>query len=191
MTRAPRSPRKPPPAPTEASLHEAALTYLSRYAAPQAGVLRVLDRRIARWAASDDGDQDRAREARQVARRIVAQLAETGAISDSAFAQARSRSLRRAGKSARAIGAHLASRGVTADVTDAGKPPDDLGAAAIHIRRRRLGPFRVTSESPDSRRKELASLARAGFPHTIASAALRLSREEAETLITRFRDDIA
>jgi regulatory protein len=183
-----RPPRKPPPDPTEASLHEAALTYLSRYAATRAGLVRVLDRRIARWLASDAGDADKAQIARDAARRVAAKLAETGAVNDAAFAQARTRTLQRAGKSARAISAHLAAKGVSSELGAARPPPDDLGAAAIHLRRRRLGPYRSVEDSQEQRRRELAAMARAGFPHAIASAALRLSRAEAEALIIQFRE---
>ncbi len=38
------------PAPTEALLHEAALNHLARFAATEVGLVRVLQRRVARWA---------------------------------------------------------------------------------------------------------------------------------------------
>jgi regulatory protein len=185
-----RPPRKPPAKPTESLLHGAALTHLARYGATAAGLLRVLDRRVARWAASEAGDAEGAAAARAAARRVVAMLAESGAVNDQAYAEARSRSLRRAGKSGRAVAAHLSSKGVPGEVSGALPTPDaggELGAAAIHIRRRRLGPFRTAAELPETRRRELASLARAGFAQPVAMAALRLSREEAEALIIQFR----
>jgi regulatory protein len=185
-----RAPIKPPPTPTEKSLQEAALTHLSRYGATQAGLLRVLDRRIARWAASEAGESSQAAAARQAARHVVAKLAETGAVDDAAFAQARVRSLRRTGKSGRAIGAHLAAKGVSQELTAGLRGSDELGAAVIHLRRRRLGPFRTKDASPETGKRELAALARAGFPHPVASAALRLTRDEAEALITQYRDDL-
>src|SRR3954454_18021269 len=56
MVKRPES-RLPGPPPDAASLHEAFVRHLARYAATRAGLLRVLERRIARWerAASDDG----------------------------------------------------------------------------------------------------------------------------------------
>jgi regulatory protein len=186
-----RDPRKPLPTPTEALLHDAALTHLSRYGATQAGLLRVLDRRIARWAASEAGDPEQAAAARQAARRVVARLAESGAVDDAAFAQARVRSLRRSGKSGRAIGAHLAAKGVSQEMTPDLGGTDDLGAAVIHLRRRRLGPFRTKDPLPETGKRELAALARAGFPHQVASAALCLSRDEAEALITQYRTEVS
>ena len=38
------------PAPGPAQLHEAALRHLARFAATEAGLIRVLDRRVQRWA---------------------------------------------------------------------------------------------------------------------------------------------
>jgi regulatory protein len=193
MARAPfpaRKPRKPPAEPTESLLHDAALTYLSRYGATQAGVVRVLDRKIARWAAAEPEAADRAAAAKATARAIVARLAATGAVNDAAFATSRAKSLQRAGKSGRAIGAHLAARGVTQELakdTVTGDADQELAAAVIHARKRRLGPFRKLAETPDLRRKELGNMARAGFAHGIARQALNLTADEAEALIIAFR----
>ena len=118
-------------------------------------------------------------------------MAESGALDDAAFAATRTRSLRRTGKSARAIGAHLAARGVPGEVAaelPATSGQDELAAAAIHLRKRRAGPFRTKAEQPGTARRELASLARAGFAHQAAAAALRLSTEEAEALIIAYRE---
>jgi regulatory protein len=186
-----RPPKKPPPYPTDSLLHEAALSHLARYAATRAGLLRVLDRKVMRWAASEAGDPDQAATARAAARQVVERLTASGVVSDKAFAEARSRSLSRAGKSARAIGAHLSSRGVGAElarqsvVVDADR---ELAAACIHVRRKRLGDFRAAETAPEQHRRDLASLARAGFSHGVAKQALLLSRDDAEALITQFRD---
>jgi regulatory protein len=122
----------------------------------------VLDRRIGKWAASGAGDGDAARSAREAARRVVAALAESGAVDDQAFAQIRGASLRRAGKSTRAIGAHLSAKGVPGEITAArndkgeGGEAAELGAAAVHLRRRRLGAFRTAADTPQLRKRELA-----------------------------------
>ncbi len=120
----------------------------------------------------------------------MARLAEAGAVSDSAFAQSRARSLARAGRSRRAIGAHLARSGVPGALASATLPSDEqaeFAAALIHVRRRRMGPWRKQDASPELARRELASLARAGFPHSLATRALRAGREEADALIAAFR----
>jgi regulatory protein len=196
MPRAPfaaRKPRKPPAEPTEAALHEAALVYLSRYGATQAGVVRVLDRKIARWASATEDSAEPAAAARAAARAVVARLAATGAVNDTAFATARSRSLQRAGKSSRAIGAHLSARGVQQELAHDVLPQDadhELAAAVIHARKRRLGPFRKADAAADTYRKELGNMARAGFAHGVAKQALQLTEDEAEALITAFRAEL-
>jgi regulatory protein len=181
------------PTPTAETLHEAALNYLARFAATEARLTRVLNRRIARWAAEQEGAEAAAAQAglaRAAARAVVARLAEAGVVSDAAFAEARSRSLARAGRSRRAIAAHLAQRGVPQAVASAALPTSaeaELAAAVIHARRRRAGPFAQGDTTPEAARRTLASFARAGFSQDVAQAALRLSRADAEALIEKFR----
>ena len=197
--------RRPPtagPAPTEARLHEAALNHLARFAATEAGLTRVLQRRVARWGqrAEREGMAPEAiapilaqgrTAAAQVARRLVA----AGAVDDSAFAAARARRLARAGRSRRAIAAHLAAKGVdgamAADtLEEAGM--DEVTAALAHLRRRRQGPFAPNPpEEAEAARavrmKAMAALARAGFPREVAEAALDMEAAEAEARLIESR----
>ncbi len=195
------------PAPTAARLYEAALRHLARFSATEAGLVQVLARRIDRWArraAGEMQDRDRAEvetaseaitatagvalaDAREVAARLVA----TGVIDDALFAASRTRRLRREGRSARAVGAHLASRGVDAETAREAVPNDEateLVAALAAARRRRIGPFR-RAETIDkaARMKELAMLARGGFSHAIARTALAMDAEDAETMLIQSR----
>ena len=190
----PRKPPRPPAEPTEAALRDAAVTYLSRYGATQASVVRVLDGRIARWVRATGDADGKAPAAKAAARAIVASLAATGAVDDTAFAASRARSLQRAGKSGRAIGAHLAAKGGAAEVAHDALPENaghELAAAVIHARKRRLGPFRTKGvDSPELRRRELGNMARAGFAHGVARQALGLSADEAEALIVQFRAEL-
>ncbi len=177
-------------APTEAALEEAALAHLARYATTRAALLRVLDRRIARWAEATGAEEADIASARAVARRVVERLAAKGAVNDAAFAEARARRLAQSGRSAVAIAAHLAQRGAGEEAgpaIEAALPDEEaaIAAALITLRRRRLGPF---SPDPTAHRdKALAALARAGFSRRIADAALATGWEEAEALIARFR----
>jgi regulatory protein len=184
---------KPPPAqaPDAAALHDAALTYLARYAATEASLRRMLERRIDRWARlAQTGDADRdvittqAAAAKLAARGVIAQLAAAGAVNDAAFAESRVRSLTRAGRSQRAIGAHLAAKGVNAEtqrrLLSENAEDAELAAALVLARRRRIGPFRA-GDPPDAagRRRELAIFARAGFPQSVAARALDTETPEA------------
>ena len=194
MTPAPHRRAVAPP-PDAGALHDAALDYLARYAATEAGLHRVLERRIERWARRAEGDAAtvaaQAAYAREVARRVVARLAAAGVLNDTAFAEARARTLARAGRSRRAVAAHLAAKGVDLSAAQAALPEDDeseLAAALVLARKRRIGPFR-RGGPPDAagRQRELATLARAGFPQAVARQALAFDADQAEALVNQFR----
>jgi regulatory protein len=172
--------------PDRQELHEAALRHLARYAATAAGLTRVLDRRIARWAAAEDGAPEAAAEARREARAVVARLVEAGVVDDAGFAAARAQRLARSGRSRRAVAAHLAARGVDGETAQAALATDDLASALVHARRRRIGPFRAAAGADaEARRRELAVLARAGFPRDVAERALAMPAEEAAALVAQ------
>ena len=146
-----------------ARLRRAALAYLARYAAPEAHVRRILQRRLERGAARGAeiraGDED--------IDAVLADLARLGLIDDRAWAEAQARSLRRRGASARGLAARLSSRGAPpAEIERVLAEEDDgaeLRAARALARRRRLGPWRDPAERAARREKDMAALARAGF----------------------------
>ena len=199
MTRRAKPPDQalPAPAPDQAALRRAAIAHLACYAATRAGLLRVLERRIDRWARTALAGEDaadiapNAATAREAARRVVADLAAEGAISDAAFAEQRVRRLVRGGRSRQAVAAHLAARGVGRDTAQAVLPDDprkELAAALALARRRRLGPFRAEPADAESRARSLSVLARAGFSRGIAEQALDADPAEAEQLVAWLRD---
>lgn len=184
------------PPPDEARLAEAALAHLARFAATEAGLRRVLARRVDRWAraAEAEGQADigpRAAAAKAaaavVARRMVAQ----GAVDDAAFAESRARRLLRTGRSRRAALAHLRGKGVDAATAAAALPEGEeaeLAAALAFCRRRRIGPFgAAAAPTPEALLKALGALARAGFGHDVAGRALRMDPAEAEGLLIAAR----
>ncbi|MCB8883255.1 RecX family transcriptional regulator [Acidisoma cellulosilytica] len=179
-----------------ASLREAALAYTARYGGTAAALARALDRRIRRWAdarlsvenADREGINAQAAILRQQAAKLVAGLAASGAVNDQAFAEGRARRLRRAGRSRRAVLAHLAAKGVDAAQAGAAVPEDDaaeLAAALAFARRRRIGPFSATDEDlpPDEQNRVLAAFGRAGFSGATARRILSYERDEAEDLL--------
>jgi regulatory protein len=177
-------------APTEATLHAAALAHLARYAATRAGLIRVLDRRVDRWARATAAEGDSVQAGRRAVRAVVARLAAAGAVDDAAFAAARARGMTRAGRSRRAVAAQLAAHGVDADTARQALPSDpdsELAAALVLARRRRIGPFRTTPAEAEALRRELGMLARAGFARDVATAALRMDPEAAAALVHRLR----
>jgi len=175
----------------------AALAYLARFAATEAGLKRMLARRIQSWARTAKADPEAiaaaCAQARAAIPPIVARLVGSGVLSDSAFAEARARSLARAGRSGRAIAAHLAAKGVPPPLAKAATPTNpehELAAALVYARKRRLGPWRKTDPAPEIFGRELASLARAGYGQDIARQALATPRDDAEAMISAFRSSL-
>lgn len=180
------------------------MAHLARYSATEIGLVRVLDRRIQRWAsrAATFGDPpDRVAElaasARVAARTVAKALVASGVVDDAAYAEARARSLTRSGRSRRVIGAHLAQRGIDPDLAAASLPDDadtELAAALTQARRRRIGPFGEQDPPSDDplaesriRNRALGALARAGFSRDVAERALSMERDEADRLILHLK----
>ncbi len=168
------------------------MAHLARFAATETSLTRILHRKLDRWAATADREHapPELAAARMAVAEIVRQLVASGAVNDAQFAEIRARSLIRSGRSRRAVSAHLAARGVAPELAAAALPADEgheLAAALIHARKRRLGPWRTQPATPETLRRELGSLARAGFSGAIATAAQRLGAEEADALIAAFR----
>ncbi len=181
---------EPGVAPTRASLHEAALSYLARSAATADSVTKTLQRRIASWArratrAGKDVEvvaADVARAKDEIAP-IVARLKEVGLVDDVAFAETRARRLARAGRSRRAISAHLAGKGVASQIVREAVPHDaavELDAAIAFARRKRIGPFAREAPDESAKKKALGAMARAGFDWSVCERVLRMDREAAD-----------
>ncbi|BAU37761.1 recombinase A [Acetobacter pasteurianus NBRC 101655] len=194
-------------------LREAALAHLARFGTTRHGLEQVLLRRIARWekqALKAGADTEEVAEAAQALRPVVAEIAEEmvrlGAVDDASFATARARRLVRSGRSGRAVQAHLAARGVEADLRDAalqdaveGFSPAqrELCAALVLARKRRLGPFATPYVADDEdadteqvlarRHKALGVLARAGYARDVAEQVLDMPPTEAEDWMQRLR----
>jgi len=171
--------------PNAATLYEAALNHMARYAATEMSLARVLAKRVERWGRLQEEaePEETARAMRQAKAEIpgvLARLRELGVLNDAAFAVSRAKRLTREGKSRRATLAHLAAKGVRApNLPD--DPERELAAACAYLRRRRAGPF---GNAPAD--KILAAMARGGFTQATARRALGLEREEAEALIKSF-----
>lgn len=178
--------------PDRASLHDAALRHLARYATTQAGLMRVLARRIDRWARATQADAEAVVPLIALAQAEAATLAASGLVDDAAFAASRARSLTRAGRSRRAVVAHLAQRGVATEILEATAQQDpqaELAAALLVARKRRVGPFGPPDPDAPARHKALGMLARAGFSQDTARRALAMDKAEAEERIIRLRRD--
>jgi regulatory protein len=178
------------PPPDEASLREAALNYLARYATTEVALRRVLERRIDRWAHQAVGRDDAGEHvaaAKAIIPAIVARMVELGLINDAAFAEARARGMALSGRSRRMIAAKLMAKGIAPDQAREVVPEHqggELASALILARKRRIGPFR---RAESDRNRELGVLARAGFPRDVALRVLEMEAAEAENIIHEAR----
>jgi regulatory protein len=105
----------------------------------------------------------------------------SGLVNDERFARNLSEQLSTRGKSRRAIVQKLRMRGIVSSVVEDVVPKSsatELEAARALVKRRRLGPFRPEDERLEHRRKDLATLARAGFDHGIAVRALGYGNDD-------------
>jgi regulatory protein len=170
--------------PTPESLAKAALNYLGRYAASEASLRRILENRLRRAALHDQtfaANKDVQRHLQNSIENIIERYRKSGALNDAAYAEMKVHSLRRAGRSARAIHQKLGHAGVGKEMIESALagPEDEsdpegaeIKAAVGLARRRRLGPFRPGRGNPTLYRKDLAALARAGFSFDVARQVL-------------------
>jgi len=169
--------------PTPDNLANVALFYLSRFAASEESLRRVLENRIRRAAmvnadfAANTATQEKLR---HVIGSIIGQHRKSGVLNDAAFAEMKVNSLRRAGRSQRRIAQQLHSKGVAPEIIEKALKPDDdenadvaeHKAALAFARRRTLGPFRKKAASFEQLRKDMATMARAGFSYDMARQVL-------------------
>lgn len=158
-------------------LRAQARRHLQRYWPSIEQLRRVLRRRVDRFCRERGGPRG---PGYSMVEAILVELQESGALNDLRFARSWVDSLHNRGDSRPRIRGKLRQKGVRGDIIDqalrerdeaamdAGVDPV-LARAAAHLRRRRLGPYRYDAEKRDERRqKDLAAMARAGFPYGVA-----------------------
>lgn len=176
--------RKPPKKITPDYLYNAGLAYLQRFPASTGYFRTVMMRKVDR-SCRHHTQQDRAACAAMVDD-VIGKFHTQGLLNDEAYLRGMVNSLRRRGASSMGIKSKLAAKSLSADVVaqalsqhadDTGA--DDLGAALILARRKKIGAFRPPSKE-FNRDKELATLARAGFSYDTAEKALSMEMDDAE-----------
>jgi regulatory protein len=179
--------RKPPKKITPTYLHNAGMAYLERFPASSGHFRSILMRKVDK-SCRHHKEQDRDACAAMVDD-LITKFLSMGLLNDDAYVKGMVTSYRRRGLSGNAIKAKLGAKRLSSDVidqalnnhTDEGGG-DDLEAAVLLTRRKKLGPFRSPSKEAN-RDKELATLARTGFSYDTASKALSMDLDEAEDII--------
>jgi len=152
------------------------LAYLDRYGGPSARLRRSLARRARRKGLEAD-------DAEAMIQAAMAEIERLGVLDDVAFARGKASTLRRRGASRRGAMAKLQATGLDAATAEAAlaEHDDNFGpdgdperaAARRYAERRRLGPWRADPETrPERRDRDIAAMARAGFPVRLAIAVI-------------------
>lgn len=118
--------------------------------------------------------------------RIVARCVDAGYLDDRRLAVAKTASLRRSGRSTRLLRQKLKGKGLAAALVDEvtkASADDELAAAFVLARKKRLGPFRRAAVDREGRARELAVLARAGFSFGVAKRVVDSSQSEAQRTV--------
>ncbi len=169
--------RKAPKRITEIYLRRVLGWYLERYDAPEAHVRRLMMRRVRRSVRHHELDLEECTEMLEAA---LEEFVAAGLIDDRRFAENLARTGRARGWSTRRLQQAMREKGVGSELSrevmeeqqeDLEHDPD-LVAAVRYARRRRFGPWRREDAREDAYRRELASLARAGFSFGIARQVL-------------------
>lgn len=163
--------KRPGPRPVTASyLRNAAMHYISAHSASIAMVRQTLERRACRRLCVTTLDEA----TRNLIEVAIAEIVNLGLVDDARFAEGRARVLARRGLPQRRIMQGLRSKGLDRETIaqTTGHVVDELAQARRYVERKRLGPYRRGGVTPDSRRKDLAALGRAGFSRATAVKAL-------------------
>lgn len=157
-------------------VRRAAMAYLERYASSTENLRRVLQRKVMKRCRQRDEDP---MQHHGLIEEAIAAALRAGLVDDDRYAQAKAASLRRRGRSARAIQARLSAKGIDRTVIAAAlDSTEDTEEEAAHVlaRRRKLGPYRLR-ERAVYRDKDMAALCRAGFSFDIVRRLMEDGRD--------------
>ena len=169
--------KKTPKPVTAKRLENIALYHLERFPSSAANLRQVLLRRVRKAARFHDTDEAQASE--WIAE-IIAKLTRMGLLDDLVYAEAQARKMVKRGTSRRSALAKLQAKGVDPGTAETAleSVQDELGAnaeqmaAEKYAQRRRLGPYRTKERTEESDRKDMAAMARAGYPYDVVQSLL-------------------
>lgn len=130
---------------------------------------------------------------------LIKKFERAGLLGDESYARGLAESLRRQGRSERAIAAKLQGKGIERDLIQktlsllkeieeqSGMHSGEIQAALRLARKKKIGPFAPAEieDNEPSNKKALGMFARAGFSYDTFRIILSFAREEAEALIDR------
>lgn len=163
-------------------LKNSSLYYLSRFSTSSENLKRVLMRKVARSANHHGTDPE---ECQLLIEELIANYLRSGLLDDNAYAKTQATNLHNKGNSSRNIRSKLRQKGLKSDIIEMAvsalskdyKNPERV-AAIRFAKRRRLGPFQKKELNEETRKKHMATMARAGFSYEIAKYIIYINNEE-------------
>ena len=156
---------------TAAVFEYAAVRYLTRYMATEQMLRRVLQRRAKRFIYKHGGSIE---EAQPLIDAEVLKRTQDGSINDQRYAEVLSEALQKQGNSKPQIRQKLRNKGVDGNIIQSvlenrtGDNPD-YQAACRYAKKRGFGPYRKDAiQRAERRKKDLASMVRAGHPYSVS-----------------------
>ncbi|WP_417317536.1 regulatory protein RecX [Emcibacter sp.] len=190
MTRTSRKAKKVTPT----YLRNATYRYLERYASSEENLRRILRQKVKRRLSAGGEDGTLTAEHDGWIEDTIQYCRKHTLINDELYALSKARSFLRSGNSRAKIIQKLQAKGVSRDLAERvlSEIAEEMGdseifAAAGYVRRRRFGPFSANAADEDKRRKEMASMARAGFSFDLSRQVLEMDREDLEDLLFSVR----
>ncbi len=157
---------------SEKSLTNVALFYLRKHSASRKGLVQMLERKVKLALRAKGGDPAAMK---AIVDGVVAHMEKNGYVDDARFAESKTASLHRQGKSSRVIQMKLREKGIEpalAAKSAVSTPEQEFEAACMLVKRKRLG------RDPERKQKDFAVLMRAGFGSDLARRALKAAAEE-------------
>lgn len=182
--------RKLPKKITPDYLHNSGLYYLQRFSASSAQFRSVMARKVKKSClVRPEQDYE---SCMQMVDELVAKFQRSGLLNDDLYAQGAVSSLRRQGKSQKAISMKLKTKGLAdnliskkllshAEESGHDTHHAELISAILHMRKKKIGPFAGKKEITED--KILASLSRAGFSYDTIRKILDMDQEHAEEIL--------
>ena len=180
--------------PTVQTLGRIAEHYLARFSASEASVRRVLHNRLHRIAMSNldfAADQTAQTQLKSAVETIIERYVKSGVLNDALYAETKRQNLRRAGRSKLVVVQKLAAKGIHKDLIaqtlaheqDDAEHDDDHEkmAAQKFARRKKFGPYATKSIDANQQKKQVASMARAGFRFQLIKQVLEATLDDIET----------
>jgi regulatory protein len=119
--------------------------------------------------------------AKQIAAATIAHCNELRLLDDVTYAEVKTASSLRAGRSRKRIAMDLSNKGIDPDlIATSLEDADDLGAGLNFARRRAFGPYRKVDLDEKRKVKEFSAFARNGFSSEVARKVMTMTIEDIE-----------